>query len=193
MRKPSLRQNAGFALVDLVTVLAFLALLAVVFLFINPPRSGHRTGASRISCVNNLKQVGLAYRIWSNDHEERFPWQLPVSQGGIVPDSGQIGTDFGELVYAFAVLSNELAVPKILVCPTDTKERATGFELTATIPFGGRGLRNSSTNLTYMVGWDSDETRAQTILSGDPNCVEALPSAEAAAGLSGKVKSFSIA
>lgn len=192
MRKRSLRQHSGFTLVDLAMVLASLALLIVVFLLLNPSQPNGRCRAARISCVNNLKQVGLAYRIWSNDHEDRFPWQLPLNKGGIVPDSTQVGSDFGELVHAFLAISNELTVPKILVCPSDTKQKATGFELAASIPFGGRGLRNSSANLTYMVGWDADETRPQTILSGDPNCTEALPAGDGRAGVSGTVKSYGI-
>ena len=50
----------------------------------------------RVSCVNNLKQIGLAARLWSTDHNDTFP-----------PD--------------FASLSNELNSPKVLVCPGDAR------------------------------------------------------------------------
>lgn len=46
------------------------------------------------SCVSNLKQIGLAARMWSNDNKDTFP-----------PD--------------FLSMSNELASPKILICPND--------------------------------------------------------------------------
>lgn len=51
--------------------------------------------AERIRCVNNLKQIGLAMRVWSLDNQDAYPpnWQ---------------------------VMSNELSTPKILVCPSDT-------------------------------------------------------------------------
>ncbi len=56
--------------------------------------------AERISCVNNLKQVGLAARMWSNDHDEVFPTH-------------------------FHSMSNELSTPKILTCPGDkSRQRA---------------------------------------------------------------------
>lgn len=184
-RNPS---NAAFTLVDLamvLTVIAGFVLISVVYQSRNR-RKGIRE--PRIDCVNQLKQIGLAYRIWSNDHEDRFPWQVPISQGGLVPEPEQIGTNFGEFVHAFLAISNELTVPKILVCTKDTKTRATGFEVNASIPFAGLGLRTSVSNVTYLLGWDADETKPQTILSGDPNCVEGLSDAEGTAGVSGQVK-----
>lgn len=46
------------------------------------------------SCMNNLKQVALAARLWANDHDDRLPAN-------------------------FLTMSNELVSPKILVCPGD--------------------------------------------------------------------------
>jgi hypothetical protein len=51
--------------------------------------------AERIQCVNNLKQVGLAFRIWAGDNNDKYPTSL-------------------------VVMSNELSTTKILVCPSDT-------------------------------------------------------------------------
>jgi hypothetical protein len=50
--------------------------------------------AERIQCVNNLKQVGLAFRIWAGDNTNKYPTSL-------------------------VVMSNELSTTKILVCPSD--------------------------------------------------------------------------
>jgi hypothetical protein len=54
-----------------------------------------RTRAMEIRCVNNLKQMGLAVRVWEGDNNDKFP-----------PD--------------IVCMSNELSTPKILVCPFDT-------------------------------------------------------------------------
>jgi len=51
--------------------------------------------AQSVQCVNHLKQIGLAARIWANDHNDIFP-----------PD--------------FITMKNELNTPKILFCPADT-------------------------------------------------------------------------
>lgn len=54
-----------------------------------------RAKARSIQCVNNLKQLGLAARIWASDHGDVLP-----------PD--------------FLTMSNEVALPKLLVCPEDS-------------------------------------------------------------------------
>lgn len=57
--------------------------------------------AERIQCVNNLKQVGLAMRIWAGDNNDKYPTSL-------------------------VVMSNELSTPKILICPSDTARQPYG-------------------------------------------------------------------
>jgi len=51
--------------------------------------------AQAVACVNNLKQIGLAARLWASDHNDVFP-----------PD--------------FISMKDELATPKLLFCPADT-------------------------------------------------------------------------
>ncbi len=55
--------------------------------------------ADRIVCVNNLKQLGLATRLWSLDHKGRFPSSL-------------------------VEMSNELTTVKVLICPSDKSKQA---------------------------------------------------------------------
>ncbi len=50
--------------------------------------------AQSIQCVNNLKQLGLAVRVWATDNEDQFP-----------PD--------------VLSMTNEIVTPKVLVCPAD--------------------------------------------------------------------------
>jgi hypothetical protein len=50
--------------------------------------------AQSISCVNNLKQMGLAARIYATDHNGAFP-------------------------PSFLAMKNELSTPKVLTCPSD--------------------------------------------------------------------------
>ena len=57
-----------------------------------------REKAMSISCVNNLKQIGLAAKIWALDNKDTFP-----------PN--------------FLSMSNELNTPKILVCPAETNRQ----------------------------------------------------------------------
>lgn len=76
--------------------------------------------AIRISCVSNLKQIGLAFREWSLDNDDRFPCNVSTNAGGAMEFSavGRDGFDRNAARH-FQVLSNELNTPKILVCPED--------------------------------------------------------------------------
>src|SRR5439155_12737122 len=61
----------------------------------NEPRSK----AQSIACINNLKQIGLAARVWAKDNYDILP-----------PN--------------WLSMSNELSTPKVLVCPADTTRTA---------------------------------------------------------------------
>jgi len=168
----------AFTLIELLVVIAIIAILAGLLL---PALAKAKARASRISCVNNLKQIGLAFRIWSNDHNERFPWQLKEDQGGCVPKASVVGTTFGSLGDAYSCISNEVTVPKVLVCPSDSKDKATTFDNGGAVVFGGGArIGRTAVNLSYMAGWDADETRAQTVLAGDRNLTAPAPTASGA-------------
>ncbi len=62
------------------------------------PFAEAKARADRIACINNIKQIGLAARLWANDNKDVFP-----------PD--------------FVTMSNELNTPKLLTCPGDTTRK----------------------------------------------------------------------
>src|SRR5262245_11816302 len=53
--------------------------------------------ADSTQCINNMKQIGLAVRMWANDNQENFPPDLLST-------------------------TKELVTPKVLVCPADTSK-----------------------------------------------------------------------
>src|SRR5881397_1744851 len=81
MMKAHSPQARAFTLAELVIVVAILGLLATLFVHaqLDPQDKARR---DRILCVNQLKQVGLAFRIWSNDNNDKFPMQVEAKKGG---------------------------------------------------------------------------------------------------------------
>jgi prepilin-type N-terminal cleavage/methylation domain-containing protein/prepilin-type processing-associated H-X9-DG protein len=69
----SAAHHAAFTFIELLVVMANLAILAAILL---PALQGLRTRGREIQCRNNLKQMGMAERLYLNDNRENmFPYQ----------------------------------------------------------------------------------------------------------------------
>lgn len=141
--------KSGFTLIALLVIIAVLAILAAMLL---PALAKAKTKASRINCVNNLKQCGLAFRIWEGDNGDQMPMAVPMEKGGTMEFITGADT-----FRHFQVMSNELSTPKILVCPNDTRTAAPNF------------IRMSNKNVSYFVGLDAKDEFPQRFLAGDRN------------------------
>jgi hypothetical protein len=154
-------KDRAFTRTDLAVVVGLVGFLAMLFVRAQEDPVAALAAAKakqqRLKCISNLKQIGLGFRIWSNDNKDLFPMRTKAKESGSME-----AIESGETFRHFLAASNELNTPKILVCPSDNRSLVADWgQLTGT-------------NLSYFVAVDADEAKPQMLLSGDRNLTNGL-------------------
>ena len=170
-------KGTGLAIAGIVcSTFGVLTLLVLAGMLL--PALGKAKGkAARIKCANNLKQVGLAFRVFANDNDDRLPHRLAATNytrgemtayfnAAVNPATSSpfgVGAQANAQPWThFMTMSNELGSAKILMCPGDRNKlsniksdfttRADGYNNPS-----GVGVNSGGTYPTYTAGQGKDD------------------------------------
>ena len=108
--------------IEIMAVLAVIAILAAMLL---PALSKAKSKAQRISAINNLKQVGLAARIWSGDNSDRMPSSFEDMKAELGTDKVTVDPNTGQR-FVWVGAGKDASDPSAILAysPSDQNGRA---------------------------------------------------------------------
>lgn len=153
------RVQRAFTLIELLTVIAILMVLATLML---PVLARTKSRSLQLECLSQLHQIGLGFIAYSHEHSDRFPYEVPVKDGGtreLLNAAGR-GEDIFFAFRHFQAISNDVNEPKVFRCPVDFRTPAETMAK----------LKNE--NISYFIAVTAEVSRPVSLLAGDRNIVD---------------------
>jgi prepilin-type N-terminal cleavage/methylation domain-containing protein len=175
------QSKKAFTLIELLVVIAIIAILAAMLL---PALAAAKKKAQKINCVNNLKQCGLAVRLWSQDNGDKSPMQMLAAGKQFLASAAYGKAAQLNPAVTFLIMSNELSTPKVCYCPSDnyaaTPAPQFSYYPQPTTPpqfivcqLNGPAVAAGA--CSYFVNADSSDQDPQMIMMGDRNIGTVAP------------------
>jgi len=147
-----MKNRRGFTLIELLVVIAIIAILAAILF---PVFAQAREKARQTSCLSDLNQIGLAFKMYVSDFDERWPQCDPLPAGVSCCTDGQTqqtGLDFGYPGWISNGLRSYTKDQAIYICP-DVQGWYTFADPWSN---GGTATTGGSQTFSYAFNYKSD-------------------------------------
>jgi len=157
----------SFTLVELLVVIGIIAVLAAMLM---PALAKARESANRADCINNLKQIGIAIQLYSNDNRNRMP-------------VGGDGSSYGTVNLQPLLDIEAIQSPKIFICrsskdtESNSKNDSDVYSLAddncSYLYYAGFVMTDLTADMGYMRDKDKNHTKPGygNVLFGDGHVV----------------------
>jgi len=159
--KVRISRNRALSHIEVVAIIASLSLTLVLVI---PALAHDQARSSRIACANNLRQIGMGFQIWGNEHNDTLPQEVALANGGTMQHSLAPNVWFH-----FAWISNEVFSPRIYFCPSDSGEPALAFSGSPGSGYLNPNFANRATS--YFLGYTASSllNSPDAVIAGDRN------------------------
>jgi len=158
-----MKRRQGFTLIELLVVIAIIAILAAILF---PVLAKSRKRALRTVCINNVKQINTAFRLYADDNDSTFPVHWDCLRRGIW---GDIDVEVSAILIPYlsqAMVKNAKGLQLgtgIWLCPED---KVGGGPLGA-----DRQARNQERRTSYWYNQWLSNTQVTMVKKSPARCV----------------------